>query len=98
MRDVIWSDDALDDLEAAFLHTAQDNRHAASLVADRIEAAVALLARHPIGRPGRVKDTYEKPVLKTPYIIAYTVSDETLAILRVIHTSRDWPSGAWPLA
>jgi len=35
-------------------------------------------------------------VLRTPYILAYALSEDTLTILRVIHGSRDWPEDAWP--
>jgi plasmid stabilization system protein ParE len=35
-----------------------------------------------------------------PYVIAYRIEvangRETLFILRVIHTARDWPAGNWP--
>jgi toxin ParE1/3/4 len=35
-----------------------------------------------------------------PYIIAYALAPfarrETVNILRVIHTSRDWPAEEWP--
>ena len=45
--------------------------------------------RLPTGRPGRDAGVYEKSVGKLPYVIAYAVGDETLAILRVFHTARD---------
>jgi len=37
-------------------------------------------------------------VQRFPYIIAYTLADNgrTVAILRVIHTSRDWREDEWP--
>lgn len=96
MREVVWSAEALRDFNAALLHIAKDNHRAASLVADRIDQAVRLLAERPIGHPGRVTGTYEKQVLKTPYVIAYALADRTLTILRIIHHRRDWPPGDWP--
>lgn len=52
------------------------------------------------GRPGRVAGSYEKPVARLPYIIAYALAlqrgREVVAILRVIHTARDWPEQGWP--
>lgn len=43
---------------------------------------------------------YEKPVSRIPYIIAYALRPiagrETVVIVRVIHTSRDWPAEEWP--
>ncbi len=52
------------------------------------------------GRPGRVTGTYEKPLARLPYIIAYELRPiagrESIVILRVLHTSRDWPPEEWP--
>jgi len=54
----------------------------------------------PIGRPGRVTGTYEKPVTCLSYILAYAITqtggEEEIAIVRVIHTSRNWSAEAWP--
>jgi len=96
MREIAWSDDALAEFDEAIFHIATDNRRAAILVADRIEAAIDLLAEMPAGRQGRVKGTYERPVRKTSYIIAYALSDHAITILHVIHEKRDWPEDAWP--
>jgi plasmid stabilization system protein ParE len=47
-----------------------------------------------------VAGTYEKSVTGLPYIIAYEIvsrdAGEIVAILRVIHTARDWPEETWP--
>ncbi len=96
MREVVWSSESLRDFDAAILHMAKDSRNTASIVADRIEAAVALLAEIPIGHPGRVVGTYEKRVLRTPYIIAYALTDDVITIVRIIHERQNWPSGEWP--
>lgn len=44
--------------------------------------------------------TYEKVVPHAPLIIAYAIREfangEAISIVRVIHTSRDWPPGKWP--
>ncbi|CAM5774227.1 type II toxin-antitoxin system RelE/ParE family toxin [Bosea minatitlanensis] len=52
------------------------------------------------GRPGRVAGSYERPVTRLPYIIAYALvfqgGREVIAILRVIHAARDWPEEDWP--
>ena len=95
-RRVVWSRDALDDLKAQLAYIAADNPDAARRVADALRDAAAALGQLPTGRPGRVAGVYEKSVGKMPYVIAYAMGDETLAILRVIHTARDWVKGAWP--
>lgn len=100
-RPVIWSRDALDDLKAQIAYIAAENPAAAQRVADQIRAAALALSEMPSGRPGRVIDTYEKSVTRLPYIIAYTIPataiGEAIAIVRVIHTARNWPADQWPI-
>ena len=54
----------------------------------------------PIGRPGRVTGSYEKLVTGLPYILVYAIAqgsgEETVAIIRVIHTAREWSAEEWP--
>ena len=96
MRRLDWSRSALADLSNQLAYIAQDDPSAARLVRDRIERAAVQLAEMPTGRPGRVSDTYEKPVPRTSHVIAYAVTDEMVTVLRVIHMARDWPAGRWP--
>jgi len=98
MRQVRWSDDALDDLEEQVVYIAQDNRAAARRVAKRIRETGAALANFATGHPGRVAGTYEKSVHRLPYILVYALSEDSaaLTILRVIHTARNWAPDDWP--
>jgi toxin ParE1/3/4 len=101
VRDVVWSDNALDDMDALAAYVAADKPTAALNVLDRIEETVANLSHVPTGRRGRVAGTYEKPVRGLPYIIAYALQGrpkggERIVVLRVIHGARDWPEGEWP--
>lgn len=96
MRKIQWSDDALDDLDAAIDYVSRDSPRAGDLILDRIEVAINLLASMPTGHQGRVKGTYEKLVQKTSYIVAYALTDNAIRIVRIIHASRDWPEGEWP--
>jgi len=101
VREVLWSERALDDMDALAAYIASDNPVAASQVLDRIEATAVRLGHAPIGRRGRVAGTYEKPVRGLPYIIAYALEampagDERVVILRVIHGARNWPQSDWP--
>lgn len=96
MRAVTWSADALREFDHAIYYIAKDDPRAALNVADQIEQAVLLLRDYPVGRQGRVTGTYEKPVTRTPYIIAYALSDEAVTILRIIHSSRNWMDESWP--
>ena len=99
-RPVRWSRAALDDLKQQLRHIARDDPAAARSVAGRIDAAAMLLGERAVGRPGRVSGTYEKSMSGLPYVLAYclevTEGTDTLFILRVIHTARQWPREAWP--
>ena len=99
-RPVQWSRDALEDIKSQIAYIAADNPIAARRIAERIAATAAALGEITTGRPGRVSGTYEKRVTRPPYITAYAVTDrtgrETISILRMIHTARDWPDEEWP--
>jgi toxin ParE1/3/4 len=101
VRDVFWSEAALDDLDAAIDNVAADNPAAALKVLDRINKTAASLGDMPTGRRGRIAGTYEKVVIRLPYIIAYALQSlpsgrERVVILRVIHGARNWVKGQWP--
>ena len=99
-RFVTWSREALDDVKQQIAYVARDNPAAARRLADRIREAGQLLGDMATGRSGRVTGTYEKPVGRLPYVIAYQLrliaGRESVVILHLIHTSRDWPPGEWP--
>lgn len=99
-RPVRWSNDALADLAEQVAYIATDSPSAASRVADTIDKTALALGDMPIGRPGRVTGTYEKSVKGLPYVVAYAITQtggaEEIAIVRVIHTSRDWSAEEWP--
>lgn len=101
MRPVVWSIEAQRDSLEILRYIAEDNPFVTERVVDAIEDAGNELGEFATGRPGRVSGTYEKPVKAFPCIIAYAIAGpsgraEQIAILRLIHTSRDWPSEGWP--
>lgn len=99
MRRVVWSHAARDDYLAILRHIASDDALAAGRIADAIAQTADALRDFATGHPGRVAGTYEKSVgNRLPYIIAYALTDgdRTVAILRVIHTARDWRDDRWP--
>ncbi|MGB0694868.1 MAG: type II toxin-antitoxin system RelE/ParE family toxin [Rhodospirillaceae bacterium] len=95
-RQVFWSEDALADFEESIAYISAQDRHSAELVAARIDNAVNSLRDLSLGRPGPVAGTFEKVVAKTPFILAYAVEDDVVAIIRVIHGRRLWPNHQWP--
>jgi toxin ParE1/3/4 len=89
---VKWTRAALANLNDLAEYIAQDNPRAAAEMVDRIVAALEKLKAYPaLGRPGRVPNTRELVVAKTPYIIPYRVKGKNIEILRVFHAARCWP-------
>ena len=87
-----WSAWAQADRDAIFDTIEADNPRAAVAVDRRISDRVNLLGRLPrSGRPGRVEGTRELVMTRTPYIVAYRIIGDTVRILRVLHSSREWP-------
>jgi toxin ParE1/3/4 len=87
-----WRRRAIQDLIDLKAYISRDKPAAARSVAAAIGAAAERLLEHPfLGRAGRVSETRELPVARTPYIVAYTVSDSTITILAVMHGARAWP-------
>ena len=99
-RPVIWSRDALFELSAQIDFIARENPAAARRVVERVFSTGDSLEDFATGHLGRVAETYEKSVRGLPYIIAYAIvrngSAETIVVLHVIHTARDWRVGEWP--
>jgi toxin ParE1/3/4 len=96
MRDIEWSSDALADFDKAIEYINLRNPIAADRLAERILEAIDRLGDLPTGHPSRVGGLYEKLVQKTSYIVAYSVSGDTVYVARIIHGNRDWPAGGWP--
>ncbi|WP_142781872.1 type II toxin-antitoxin system RelE/ParE family toxin [Agrobacterium sp. T29] len=89
---LVWSAFALSDRDGIFTHIEADNPAAAISVDERITSAARRLTDFPeSGRPGRVDGTRELVITGTPYIAAYTVSETTVRVLRVLHGAQQWP-------
>ena len=92
MMKVLWFIRTILDLTSAKDYITQDNPRAAQQIVQRTKDKVSLLSEQPgIGRPGRVSNTKELVVDRTPFILPYRVRDNKIEILRVLHTSRRWP-------
>lgn len=80
------------DLEAIVDYIAEANPKAALAIWNEIEGQSERLAAYPhSGRIGRVEGTRELVVNRTPYIVGYTIREDTVLILRVLHGARQWP-------
>jgi toxin ParE1/3/4 len=93
MYRVIWSQEAVADLEELRGHIESDNPKAARDVLLRILDQVAPLAHFPaLGRAGRVQGTRELMISKTPFIGAYAViGKDIVRVIAVRHGARRWP-------
>jgi plasmid stabilization system protein ParE len=80
----IWSKEALDDRKQLVRYIAERDLTAAFGQDDRISEAIGLLEK------GRFHGSREL-VIGTRFIAVYQLEDGRPLILRVIHTSRDWP-------
>lgn len=92
MRKLVWAQCALFDRDAIFDHIEAENPTAAIHVDEQIGLAVRRLVDFPeSGRPGRVAGTRELVIMRTSYIVAYTVTDHAIRILRILHGAQMWP-------
>lgn len=89
---VRWTPRALHHLQKLQDYIARDNPVAAYRMAQTIRTRVKLLAAHPhSGRQGRVDSTRELVISETPYLVAYRVTEVSIDILSVLHSSQKWP-------
>ncbi len=90
---LVWTNPSLAHLAAIRTYIAERNPAASARVVARIyDATRSMLSASPYaGRPGRVENTRELVITKTPYIVAYRIAADHVAILAVIHSSRQWP-------
>lgn len=73
-----------------------DSPHVASSFANRVDALLALTARHPdIGRKTARENVRVIPARPYPYLIFYVADPEGLTVLRIRHMARDedWRTG-----
>jgi toxin ParE1/3/4 len=89
VRQIRWTTEASDQLEATVKHIQQDNPAAARNVAQAVIDRVEQLAAFPgLGRPGEVKGTRE--LVSSPYVVVYRSTEEIVEILHIWHGAQDW--------
>ena len=89
---LVWSSFAVADREQIFEFIALENHIAAVRCDTEISEQTSRLSDFPdIGRPGRVPGTRELVVQRTPFMVAYRVSETEIRILRVLHGAQMWP-------
>lgn len=93
MAPLEWTQAERADLLDIVDYISDDNPEAAQRLKDDIEAMAAKLPSHPKRyRTGRVAGTREM-LVRYNYILVYAESDKAISVVRVLHTSRQWPPG-----
>lgn len=88
---VIWTPQAEQDRDDIWDHIAADNPRAAARMDELFGSAAARLADHPkLGRPGRIAGTREL-IAHESYQLVYEIDHDTVWILTLVHTARQWP-------
>ncbi|MFY7834802.1 MAG: type II toxin-antitoxin system RelE/ParE family toxin [Novosphingobium sp.] len=91
MKAIVWTPEAMKDRDGIFDRVEQSNPHVAEALDTMFEEKCAPLARHPaMGRPGRLPETREL-VVHSNYVLLYTVTDDAVVILRLLHARQRWP-------
>jgi len=89
---VKWLKWALRNLEQARNYVFQDNPTAAQELILKIQNAANQLQKYPfMGKNGRVEGTKELIISNSPYILIYRVKEESVEVLRILHTSKRYP-------
>jgi toxin ParE1/3/4 len=90
---IVWSEIALNDLDAIIFHVAAENVSAALRMDTDISRHVDLLSDFPwMGRVGRISGTRELVVSRKRCVVMYRLDEDVVRILRVVHGAQQWPA------
>ncbi|MBX9406525.1 type II toxin-antitoxin system RelE/ParE family toxin [Pseudomonas baetica] len=88
---LIWRQEALDDRDRIMDRISQDNPEAAADLDEVFESKGEVARKRPtLYRRGRVEGTREI-VAASNYVIVYTIKDECVEVLRIMHARQQWP-------
>lgn len=92
MYKIVWTDEAIAQLEAIGAYIAIDDPRAATDLADRLIALADSLAEFP--RRGRVAEENSREMTTVwPYILRYRVKGDTVVIRRIRHGAQGSDDG-----
>ena len=90
---LVWTVNARNELAEIVTYIWHDNPAAAKRLRHRIETTASHLTSRPLmGRPGAISGTREA-ISHPSYRLVYEVAEDTVYILRIVHTARLWPPG-----
>ena len=84
MRRIIWTAEAVDNLDSIFTYVAGFNPSAAARLAHRLQTAANGLVEHPERGRATSRGLRELATIH-PYLIRYRFSTEAVVILRIRH-------------
>ena len=88
---VIWTPEAEQDRDNVWSYISADNPKAAAQMDVLFSDSVARLVDFPkMGKPGTIAGTREL-IPHESYRIVYEIEGETVWILTLVHTARQWP-------
>jgi toxin ParE1/3/4 len=91
---VVWTPEAERDRGLIWDHIVAGNPRAAAKMDELFSESAAKLARYPmLGHAGTIAGTREL-VLHESYRLVYEIDGETLWLLALVHTARQWPPTA----
>jgi addiction module RelE/StbE family toxin len=87
-----WTEAAANDLEriADYLLLHAPDR-AEELIGRVYDAPAALLTFPNRGRQGKREGTRELVLAPLPYVVVYTVGDDVVFVVRILHGAQQWP-------
>ncbi len=88
VRRIIWTAEAVSNLESIFAYVSAFNASAAVRLAQRLQSAADSLAMHPDRGRETVRGLRELAIIH-PYLIRYRVRDDAVLILRIRHGAQD---------
>lgn len=89
---VIWTPEALQDRADVWDYVAAENPQAAVRMDQLFSDVAAKLADNPkLGRSGKILGTREL-IPHESYRVVYEFAGETVWVLALVHTARQWPS------
>lgn len=87
-----WLPQAIANRDVQIDYIAKDNPLAAISQGDLIAKQVDQLLEQPgMGRIGRKRGTRELVISKTPFVVIFRVKAERIEIIRLLHSSQQWP-------
>jgi toxin ParE1/3/4 len=89
---VRWTEDAAADLDAIANYLFERTPvHARRIVFEIYNTPESLISFPLGGRPGRKPGTRELIFPSLPYLLIYSVSDDIIHIVRILHGAQRWP-------